>query len=244
MKRFQKHQGRLKLRSQDILRSTKTVARSIEAVHFSQDWNKLQYHPLVSTDIGSFHFTIFASFLSACVTRKTTAALSVLLPFYTPLALLLTHIHTCTQTQTCCIFITSDFDKVMSNSHLSEAVDSLATGGNWIRCDRVLSGLWELDIKARSPKTFSTPTALDSVCFPLDPRGFIRRTQGKLHTVIYRKCSILAQISSQKYEIRKLKRDNAQRVYFSWKHVESVLLFHNATTPSSYQHHLLFHLLV
>jgi len=42
----------------------------------------------------------------------------------------------------CCIFFTFDFDKVMSNSHLSEPVDRLATGGNWICCDRVLTGLW------------------------------------------------------------------------------------------------------
>lgn len=32
------------------------------------------------------------------------------------------------QTQAGCIFITSDFDKVMSNSHLSEKVDRLPTG--------------------------------------------------------------------------------------------------------------------
>lgn len=66
-------------------------------------------------------------------------------------------VYTHRQTQTWCVLITSDFDKVMSNSHLSELVDRLATGGNWIQCDRVLSKLRELDIKSRSPPTQKDP---------------------------------------------------------------------------------------
>lgn len=56
-------------------------------------------------------FTRFCSFVFTC--RHTFAWL-----------------HECRQTRMCRISFTPDFDKVMSNSHLSGVLDSLATGGN------------------------------------------------------------------------------------------------------------------
>lgn len=84
-----------------------------------------------------------------------------------------THKHECTQTQTCCIFMTSDFDKVMSNSHLSEEVDRLDTGANWIWCDRSCQGSGSWIESHVSQKHCTRLPVFISFSFLCDPRTII-----------------------------------------------------------------------
>lgn len=101
-------------------------------------------------------------FVSFCVTCRHTFA----------------YHHGCGQTRLCHIFIAPDFDKVMSNSHLSGA-------GGQVGCRRklnllwqVLSGLWRLGGEQRGSKTSCTSTVFNLVSFPHDPWTPVWATAG------------------------------------------------------------------
>lgn len=139
-----------------------------------------------------FFLQTFCSFYQHVL--LATLATAVLLP---------TCAHLCssinTGTQTCCIFVTSDLDEVRSNSHLSEAVDRLATGGNWIWCDRVLSGLWELDIESCSPKPYAHQLLSTRSAFLVIPAD-LSEEQGRITH-----CNIKKMWYSYRYHLRNMR---------------------------------------
>lgn len=119
---------------------------------------------------GSFHaFFLFFIFINMCYQQHRSCFVHFVTCLHALFSAMNTHRHRhaassshLTLTRSCQIHT---YQRQWTLGWLEEEIEFAVTGSCW--------GLWELDINLCSPKTICTPTAFNSVSFPLDPSRFI-----------------------------------------------------------------------